>query len=493
MKNFLTPVILFIIVFYIPSVYSQGYHVRIGTIGNSITHGVVLDDPEHDAYPAQLHEMLKSKFGDTCIVRNFGLTTTTMLKNGDVSYWDTQQLKDYLAYAPEICLILLGTNDTKPQNWDVYGDEFIGDYLDMIDTILQRNPSTKFLLCYPPPAFEIEWGINDSVIVNGVIPAIDSVLKLVNAKLNDFYTAFVDSVQLFPDNIHPNVEGNTVMAQIIMDSLIATNMIHEADTGLTFITGFYTSTDPLAVGDSAELSWTSINADSVKFNEQIVADSGSTKVAPSETTVYELIAFGDKSIDTVKLTQEVYTPVPTKLIIQPVRAAGYPGDTVFFIVKYYDQINKIITKEKYPVEWSVVSGTGYLINESDTSVFVVLVSEGTTEFVVKYNNITDTSEVITRPGSDIQQLKEQNEFFDIYPNPANSNISLKLKTDSKEEITVQIFDLKGILRAKEKFYLSNSDNKQVEVNIKNLSESIYIVRVMQGSRTFQEKLFLLKK
>jgi lysophospholipase L1-like esterase len=106
--------------------YSQGYHVRIGTIGNSITHGVVLPDPLTQAFPVQLNDMLTANFGDTCIVKNFGLTTTTMLKKGDVSYWNTQHFKDFLVYAPEICFIMLGTNDTKPQNWDVHGNGYIG-------------------------------------------------------------------------------------------------------------------------------------------------------------------------------------------------------------------------------------------------------------------------------------------------------------------------------------------------------------------------------
>lgn len=47
-----------------------------------------------------------------------------MFHTGTPNTWLTTLLTP-----PEICVILLGTNDTKPQNWDVYGHEFIDDYL----------------------------------------------------------------------------------------------------------------------------------------------------------------------------------------------------------------------------------------------------------------------------------------------------------------------------------------------------------------------------
>jgi len=188
------------------SAFSQGHHVRIGTIGNSITHGIALPKPLTQAFPYLLDDMLQGVYGDTCLVENFGLTTTTMLKNGDVSYWDTKHLKNYLS---------------------------------MMDTIRARNPSTRFILAYPPPAFEIKWGIRDSVIVNGVIPAIDSIKKVEEIVIMDFYYPLLDSAHLFPDNVHPGVEGNVVMAEMLMDRIIESDIVHKAVTGQTFSTIFF--------------------------------------------------------------------------------------------------------------------------------------------------------------------------------------------------------------------------------------------------------------
>ncbi len=238
---------------------AQDYHVRIGIIGNSITQGVGLSDAATQSYPAQLAPMLEEIYGDTCIVQNFGITTTTMLKNGDVSYWNSTQFKDYMDYAAEICIILPGTNDSKPQNWDVYGDEFIDDCLSMIDTIKTRNPLTKFIVCYPPPAYEIVWGIRDSVILNGIIPAVDSVLAKTGAGLIDSYHPLLDSVSLFPDKIHPNVQGSRAMAEIIRGRLVEMDIVHKADTGYTFVISFKTQKSLIAVKDTVLLTWQDIS------------------------------------------------------------------------------------------------------------------------------------------------------------------------------------------------------------------------------------------
>lgn len=225
MKQFLNFSLILVFSTLIISSCAPDPQVRIGIIGNSITQGSGLPDPLTQAYPVQLGAMLAEIYDSAYVVKNFGLTTTTMLKNGDVSYWNTQEFQAYLEYAPDICFIMLGTNDTKPQNWDVYGNEYFDDYMAMIDTIKQINPDTKFIFGYPPPVYEDRWGIRDTIVVNGLIPAIDSVLSLVDAELMDFYHPLLDSSHLFPDKIHPNVEGAGVMAKLLFDRLQELNIV----------------------------------------------------------------------------------------------------------------------------------------------------------------------------------------------------------------------------------------------------------------------------
>ena len=468
--------------------YSQGYHVRIGTIGNSITHGNSLADPEHDAYPIQLHEMLQTVYGDTCIVRNFGLTTTTMLKNGDVSYWDTQHLIDYLAWAPEICFIMLGTNDTKPQNWDVYGDEFIGDYLSMIDTVKQRNPSTQFILAYPPPAFEEKWGIRDSIIVNGIIPAIDSVLKVIDAELMDFYHPLLDSVHLFIDNIHPNVEGNTVMARLLMEEMIDWDIVHKADTGLTFITSFVTDNSIIALNDSAVLSWTSINADSAFLNDVKVAVEGTLKISPPDSTLYTLIAMGERGNDTVNLLQGVYVPELSRLRIYPPKVVRYEGDTIFFQVYYHDQVDRLITGTHYAVEWDITDGSGSLFDASDTSVYFVAGTADTTTLSVSYNDLSNTAQIITREVVNSLTERTSPATFRVFPNPADDIVYIQTEA-VKGSLGIQLTDLNGrVFYKKDYSALRSPQNLQIKTD--HLPAGVYMIHFNNEGITHSERVII---
>src|SRR5262245_47466097 len=59
--------------------------VNVACVGDSITAGSGLPSPSTQAYPAVLGTLL----GTDYTVENFGVSGTTMLKNGDFPYWDT--------------------------------------------------------------------------------------------------------------------------------------------------------------------------------------------------------------------------------------------------------------------------------------------------------------------------------------------------------------------------------------------------------------------
>ena len=76
-----------------------------------------------------------------------------------------QAWRDALAFRPDIVVIKLGTNDSKPENWQ-YGAEFENDLLTMVKTLRESRESAKprIYLCTPIPAFKSTWNISDSVI-----------------------------------------------------------------------------------------------------------------------------------------------------------------------------------------------------------------------------------------------------------------------------------------------------------------------------------------
>jgi lysophospholipase L1-like esterase len=86
--------------------------IKVACIGNSITYGSGIQDREKYAYPSQLQQML----GRGWEVKNFGISGRTLLKKGDYPYRNEQAFSDAKNFNPDVVIIKLGTNDTKPWN-----------------------------------------------------------------------------------------------------------------------------------------------------------------------------------------------------------------------------------------------------------------------------------------------------------------------------------------------------------------------------------------
>src|SRR5438046_5593511 len=97
--------------------------IKVACIGDSITQGVGSKVP----WPAILQKMLGEKWE----VKNYGVSARTLLKKGDHPFDKEKKYTDAQSYKPDVVIIMLGTNDTKPQNWK-FKDEFAADYKDMI-------------------------------------------------------------------------------------------------------------------------------------------------------------------------------------------------------------------------------------------------------------------------------------------------------------------------------------------------------------------------
>ena len=188
--------------------------IKVACIGNSITDGFGIDMRTAYGYPAQLQQLL----GKDYWVKNFGVSARTMLNKGDYPYMNEMAWKDALAFKPDIVIIKLGTNDSKPENWQ-YGAEFKQDLQQMITT-LRKNNNPKIFLCTPIPAFKPTWNISDSVIVNNIIPIQQDVAKKNKLQVIDLHTLFAnDGDKMVDDGIHPDNKGARKMAEIIAGAI----------------------------------------------------------------------------------------------------------------------------------------------------------------------------------------------------------------------------------------------------------------------------------
>jgi lysophospholipase L1-like esterase len=183
---------------------------RVACVGDSITAGSGIKDPKANAYPGQLQALL----GDAYEVRNFGVSGRTMLKKGDHPYWKEKALQSAKDFAPDVVVIKLGTNDTKPHNWK-FKDEFAADAKALVQEFQNLPSKPTVYVCRPVPAFPGNFGIRDEVIKNEVIPLLDQVAKETGARVIDLYGALADRADLVPDKVHPNAEGAKLMAEAV--------------------------------------------------------------------------------------------------------------------------------------------------------------------------------------------------------------------------------------------------------------------------------------
>jgi len=184
--------------------------LRVACVGDSITSGLKLTNPNEDSYPSQLDHVLGNNFE----VVNFGASGATVLKEGNRPYWTTSLFEPSHVFNPDIVIIMLGTNDAKPVNW-MHNEAFISDYSALIASykILKSNPLVY--VCYPPPLYREVAGITDERIRKEVIFKIRQVTQDNNIITIDNYSVLSNMKSLFPDGVHPNKEGAFIIAKTV--------------------------------------------------------------------------------------------------------------------------------------------------------------------------------------------------------------------------------------------------------------------------------------
>jgi acyl-CoA thioesterase I len=182
----------------------------VACVGDSITAG---------AWPGKLGTVL----GNAYTVNNYGVSGTTLLKKGDVPYWNTGQFTQSHTVMPNIVVIMLGTNDSKPQNWGTHSGEYATDYEALIDsyTVLASKP--RIFLNLPPPAGTNGFGISGTIIENEILMLVRQTATKKGAGIIDVFSAFGGhnfDPTLYgsaADQVHPGDKG----AQVIADTVAA--------------------------------------------------------------------------------------------------------------------------------------------------------------------------------------------------------------------------------------------------------------------------------
>jgi len=162
---------------------------RLACVGDSITQGVGAEKGQ--SYPQQLQRML----GEQWRVGNFGVSGRTLLKKGDFPYWAEAAYRDAMAFKPDVVVIMLGTNDSKPQNWS-HEAEFVGNYRELVTSFLQLPSHPRVFVCRPCPVPEPgNWGINETV-VREQIRRLDELARELKLPVIDMHAALLGKPEL---------------------------------------------------------------------------------------------------------------------------------------------------------------------------------------------------------------------------------------------------------------------------------------------------------
>ena len=121
-------------------------------------------------------------------------------------------------YPLDAAVVMLGTNDSKPQWQDVAGFE------EGLRKILSQLPG-RIMLMTAPKAYENEHGViaydvDDAFIYRDINPAVRKLAEEFHATLLDVYPYTCGQPEYFPDGVHPGMEGNMALAWLVHDEII---------------------------------------------------------------------------------------------------------------------------------------------------------------------------------------------------------------------------------------------------------------------------------
>lgn len=192
---------------------------HIACIGDSITFGAGVGGKTNQTWEYFLNEIL----GDKYQVLNYGISGRTLQKEGDYPYIADKFYKESLHSGAEIFLLLLGTNDAKPYNWNAKRyeqelDSFCWEY-----SALPNRP--KLILMTPPQCFadpktgKVGFDIDADTVDRYITEIIKNLAAKRNYQLIDLHKLTQDHEDWFADGVHPNVLGNQMIAKHIADQL----------------------------------------------------------------------------------------------------------------------------------------------------------------------------------------------------------------------------------------------------------------------------------
>lgn len=185
--------------------------IVVAAVGDSNTYGagVLLHGLRRNSYPARLAAMLGPRYQ----VLNYGASGRTLLDSGDRPYRENRFFAHSHQVQPAVVLIMLGSNDAKPFNWDA--ERFEIELREFVASYQALSPEPEVYLLTPPAAWPNRARIDPSVVRDEVVPIVRRVGQATDVEVIDIHHATVDSADLFPDGVHPDARGYDIISRTV--------------------------------------------------------------------------------------------------------------------------------------------------------------------------------------------------------------------------------------------------------------------------------------
>ena len=202
---------------------------HVACVGDSITAGAGASDASKNYV-----SLLQAALGNTVQVKNFGHSGATLLSAGfgDLPY---NQQAEYTAATNFVSsagagalvsvVIMLGTNDSKPQNWDPAvgkknDQQFLADYRTLIDHFMGLSTKPVVYVVYPLATGNNPCcGIRGDVIHDQELPLLKQLAMEKHVPTIDLNTPTLAHPEYFGDGVHPTDAGYAVMEPLVKKGL----------------------------------------------------------------------------------------------------------------------------------------------------------------------------------------------------------------------------------------------------------------------------------
>lgn len=196
--------------------------IKVACVGDSITYGHGIENWAKNNYPAQLQNLL----GEGYHVQNFGVSGRAVQDTADQPYRALQHYKDSITYNADIIIFMMGSNDTKPENW--FGeDAFKAAMIDLLDDYTQGVKKPQIYICTTPACFFLDGSEGEltnfdlrPAYADTVAGIAQEVADELGYPVIDIHTLTAENPQWFrSDGVHPDKDGAAAIAKAVCQAI----------------------------------------------------------------------------------------------------------------------------------------------------------------------------------------------------------------------------------------------------------------------------------